>query len=207
MMEFETQKARHNIYGLLSRILMQEADVALVDLIKNDEAVASFFPNFAQWPLIREMESAELVEKVLAVDYATTFFIYLIPYESFYTREDGMINSGGENPVAEFYSAYGFEIDLGKARSLSPDHIGIELEFMAVLVAKEIEALHNGDEAYATVIMEVQKRFLEEHLLRWAPMFLPALAEEAETPLYRDAAAVALDMILSDHEYLVGELA
>ena len=206
-MEFQTQKARYNMYALLSRILMQEADVPLIDTIKSDSAMQEFFPNFVNWSVTQELTSDDLAKNILAIDYATTFFIYLIPYESFYRRDDGMVNSGDSNPVIEFYRAYGFEIDLEKGRVLSADHIAVELEFMASLIQHEITALTDGDETYAQSILIIQKRFLEEHLLQWAPLFLSALATQAETPLYRDAASVALDMILSDHEYLIDETA
>ncbi len=55
-------------------------------------------------------------------------------------------------------------------------------------------------------LKEVQRDFLNKHLLQWAPMYLINMKFEARTPLYYDAADMALEFILSDNEYLVSEL-
>jgi len=52
----------------------------------------------------------------------------------------------------------------------------------------------------------IQKEFLNKHLLQWAPMYLISMKFEARTPLYYDAADMALEFILSDNEYLTKEL-
>ncbi len=41
-----------------------------------------------------------------------------------------MIESGGDNPVLSLYNSFDFRVELDKARVVSPDHIGVELEFL-----------------------------------------------------------------------------
>ncbi len=57
------------------------------------------------------------------------FLLHLVPYESFYIRGDQMIESGGDNPVLSLYNSFDFRVEGDKARVVSPDHIGVELEF------------------------------------------------------------------------------
>ena len=205
-MGYDVENGRMNMYGLLSRMLLIEADETLIKTILSDETMKEFFPLFVQWQESLALSHETLVQDHLNVDFASTFFIYLVPYESFYLRDDGMINSGGENPVISFYTSYGFEIDLPKARALSPDHIGIELEFMAKLVSEEKKAKERGDASYAHAILLVEKQFLEDHLLAWAPQLLLQVARHAQTPFYREAAQVALEMILGDYEYCLSRI-
>jgi TorA maturation chaperone TorD len=64
-----------------------------------------------------------------------------------------------------------------------PDHIGMELEFMSVLAAREAYAReHQLDEAQFEICLDAQKKFLREHLGRWAPAFARRLARSAIHP-------------------------
>ena len=117
-----------------------------------------------------------------------------------------MIETGGANPVTDIYSAYDFMVDYEAARAVSSDHIGIELEFMHHLANAELAALESGDFDAQKELKEVQRDFLNKHLLQWAPLYLINMKFEARTPLYYDDADMALEFILSDNEYLVSEL-
>jgi TorA maturation chaperone TorD len=114
-----------------------------------------------------------------------------------------MVETGGANPVTDMYSAYDFMVDFEVARTVSSDHIGVEMEFMHHLAKAELKAREEGDTEAVAELLTVQKEFLNKHLLRWAPMYLINVKYEARTPLYYDAADMALEFILSDNEYLV----
>jgi TorA maturation chaperone TorD len=103
------------------------------------------------------------------------------------------------------YSAYNFTVDYEAARAISSDHIGVEFEFMHHLVEAELKALEVNDTEAIKALRETQSEFLNKHLLRWAPMYLINVKYEARTPLYYDAADLALEFILSDNEYLIKE--
>jgi TorA maturation chaperone TorD len=51
-------------------------------------------------------------------------------------------------------------------------------------------------------LAKMQREFLRDHLLQWAPMFLQNVKAECATPFYFDAASLALEFMLSDYEYL-----
>jgi DMSO reductase family type II enzyme chaperone len=80
--------------------------------------------------------------------------------------------------LAAFYRAFGLEVAEGAAER--PDHIGMELEFMSVLAAKEAYGYeHQLDEAEFELCRNAQKKFLREHLGRWSPGFTRRLARVA----------------------------
>ena len=201
----ENRQARANIYGLLSRILLQELDVETLKMIKEDENILDFFPTFKEWKPLLEVEEKKLLDEYINPDFVNLSILHLIPYETFYTRDDQMIETGGANPVTDIYSAYNFMVDYEAARTVSSDHIGIELEFMHHLVKAEMSAFEEGDEKAVKELLRVQHEFLNKHLLQWAPLYLINMKYEARTPLYYDGAEMALEFILSDNEYLTKE--
>ncbi|MDF1874491.1 molecular chaperone TorD family protein [Sulfurimonas sp. SAG-AH-194-I05] len=202
----EQTKSRSNIYALLSRILLQELDAEILQTIKNDDNILDFFPTLKEWKEFNEVDNAKLLEEYFNPDFVNLSVLHLIPYETFYTREDQMIETGGANPVTDIYSAYDFMVDYEAARTVSSDHIGIELEFMHHLANAELEALNDNNRNAVKELRETQQEFLNKHLLQWAPMYLINMKYEARTPLYFDAADMCLEFLLSDNEYLASEL-
>jgi len=203
----QNRQARANIYGLLSRILLQELDVKTLKMIKEDKNILDFFPTLKEWAPLVEVEDTKLLDEYLNPDFVNLSILHLIPYETFYTRDDQMIETGGANPVTDIYSAYDFMVDYEAARTVSSDHIGIELEFMHHLVDAEMQAAEEKDDKAVSALQRVQHDFLNKHLLQWAPMYLINMKYEARTPLYYDGAEMALEFILSDNEYLTKEIA
>lgn len=195
-------QSRINIYALISRVLLQELDLELLKMIKNDEHIMEFLPNFKEWDALKEFDDNKLLNELINPDFVNLSILHLIPYESFYTRDDQMIETGGANPVTDMYSAYDFVVDYEVARTVSADHIGIELEFMHYLATAQAKAQEVKDEEAVKELKEIQKEFLNKHLLRWAPLYLINFKYEARTPLYFDIADMALEFILSDNEYL-----
>jgi len=198
----EQTTARSNIYALLSRVLMQELDNEMLDMILKDKGIREFFPSLNDWEILDKEDNKTLLEQHLNVDFANISLLHLVPYETFYTREDQKIETGGANPVTDIYHEYDYVVDYAKARVVSSDHIGIELEFMHYLIEMEINAL-KADDADAVKHMQfAQKTFLNKHLLKWAPMYLINVKYESRTPIYYDAAEMCLEFILADNEYL-----
>lgn len=198
----EQTQARSNIYALLSRVLLQELDEEMLEMILNDKEIREFFPSLNDWKILETEDNKTLLEQHLNVDFANISLLHLVPYETFYTREDQMIETGGANPVTTMYHEFDYLVDFAKARAVSADHIGIELEFMHYLVEAEISASTAGDNEAVKQLQYAQKTFLNTHLLKWAPMYLINVKYEARTPIYYDAAEMALEFILSDNEYL-----
>ncbi len=190
------------IYALISRLMLVEVNEEFLENIEKDEALLSFFPNYRDWSKRKELSRAELIEQYYNVDFTNLFLMHLVPYESFYTRDDQMIESGGDNPVVELYNDLDFRVELDSARVVSADHIGVELEFMYMLCTAMKKALDADDKKGVCELLEVQRAFLKEHLLEWTPLFLINAKKESRTPLYHDGSELTLEFLLSDFEYV-----
>jgi TorA maturation chaperone TorD len=148
----------------------------------------------------------KLITEEYNADFTNLFLMNLIPYESFYLSEEQMIESGQANPVVELYDALDFRVELEKARVVSADHIGVELEFMYMLCTALKKALDADDKEGVCELLLIQRGFLKDHLLEWMPLFLINAKRESRTPLYHDGTELTLEFILSDYEYVIAQL-
>jgi TorA maturation chaperone TorD len=194
------------LYALISRLMITEVDKEFLERLESNPEILNLFPNYKRWSKRKEFSNTILKERFLDVDFTNLFIMHLVPYESFYMRDDQMIESGGDNPVLALYNSFDFRVELEKARVVSPDHLGVELEFMYMLSVALGKAFDANDEEGIIEILQVQKGFLQEHLLNWSPMFLINMKKESRTALYHDGAELALEFLLSDFEYVCEQL-
>jgi TorA maturation chaperone TorD/Pyruvate/2-oxoacid:ferredoxin oxidoreductase delta subunit len=94
------------------------------------------------------------------------------------------------------------EEGLAPSKHVLPDHLGIELAFMARLATSEARAWETGDDDGARDYLGRQASFLYDHLTAWLPQFChrvlagrpvahyAGLARDAETYVLDDAARV-----------------
>jgi TorA maturation chaperone TorD len=68
------------------------------------------------------------------------------------------------------------------------DHIGLELDFMHKLCEMAKKKTENTDEKGLLEILEDQKTFLDDHLLKWVPAWSRDVVKSAETDFYKGAA-------------------
>lgn len=119
----------------------------------------------------------------------------LSPYETTYEPRPGV--GGGQTfrlaDIAGFYRAFGFEVSGER-----PDHIVPELEFVALLYAKEAHALLTGQEENAETCRAARHAFLAEHLMWWLPQLSQALAQQP--PNSALASLVAIILALGHHD-------
>jgi TorA maturation chaperone TorD len=89
--------------------------------------------------------------------------------------------------VAGFYRAFGLEPARGSPER--PDHLALELEFVAILLTKKrlADGAPNGGEL-ARVCAEAEAAFFRDHLAWWVPSFATGLRRKAGDGFY---AAVA----------------
>jgi DMSO reductase family type II enzyme chaperone len=108
-------------------------------------------------------------------------------HETAYTAQNIFQETEVLSDLAGFFRAFGLEL----AQRERPDHISVELEFMYVLTYKEAYALlHHGGEK-ARFCRTVQRKFMDDHLGRWAPRFVTLLARNAEDGHLQAAAILA----------------
>jgi TorA maturation chaperone TorD len=108
------------------------------------------------------------------------------PYGSFYIEGTLM----GESTVAlrNLYRSYGFVADE------IPDHVAVELEFLALLAASS-----QGDPA-----VEKVREFLVSHLRTWMPLFLDHVEENDDTGFYKASSRYARKALPFDQATFTG---
>ena len=202
----EILEHRKSYYKMLSRIFLLEMDEDSLAKLEKMENFEILFPAYSKWDERKKRSRYKLINEVLNVDFTDIALMHLIPYESFFTREDGMIESGGANPIIQLYNDFGYRVDLDKGRIVSADHIAVEMEFMSMLIEAQRKARDEDAKEAVEIFKKQQESFLKEHLLNFAPMYLLNVMEQARTPFYKDSAKLALEFMLEDFEYIKGEI-
>jgi TorA maturation chaperone TorD len=90
--------------------------------------------------------------------------------------------------ISGFYTAFGFAVS--ETHRERPDHIVLELEFMASVIALERQAaeMKSADAAWhRQVCRDAQLRFLQEHVGSWVPAFGKLLAQQNGNGFYAAA--------------------
>ncbi len=106
----------------------------------------------------------------LAYDYDTLFFKGngCAPNETAYVAQS-FAKARDLADIAGFYRAFGLESS--EERRELPDFVGSELEFMAIVLARQAYAESKGSPGKAGVCAEAGRQFMDEHLGRWLPAF------------------------------------
>jgi TorA maturation chaperone TorD len=104
------------------------------------------------------------------------------PYEAA-TTIDPFAQARLQADVAGFYAAFGAEAHGAAAER--PDHAGTELEFLAFLGLRRLQAAEAGHEDEAERCAAIEATFLTEHAGRWLQPFFRRLAHGAGDPYHR----------------------
>jgi TorA maturation chaperone TorD len=196
----ELAEHRSSVYGFLAAVYRQEMTSELLQQMKVhrfQEVLSNlgvklnngFFQN----------SDKELLEN-LAIEY-TRLFVgpgkHISPHESVHHKKDG-VQSGqlwGEltAQVKKIIESSGLEYK--SEFTGMPDHISVELEFMQHVVQHEAQAWKADDDETALLCLKNEKKFVDEHLLGWIPVFCEKVIETAEVPFYREMARLTRSFI------------
>jgi len=102
--------------------------------------------------------------------------------------------------IAGFYRAFGLRMG-GKVRE-RPDHIAAELEFLSVLALKEACAIEAGVVDALEVCLSAQRKFLQDHLGRWAGLLARGLGQTVPESPYAELASLASSFVESEAKRL-----
>lgn len=135
--------------------------------------------------------SAEGQEDLL-LDYTRLFLgpnqVIAQPYGSSWLSAEKTLMGDSSMAVQKLYAECEFEI-AEDFREL-PDHIAAELEFLYLLIFRQNQAHRTGDAEAQNSVTGLRKRFLGEHLGRWAGPFTAAVGAGAQSAFYRELAAL-----------------
>ena len=115
------------------------------------------------------------------------------PWESVYISPKRLMMQEPCDEIRDFHNEIGLTIN---NPDVMPDHIGAELNFLAVLY-KKMESAPEKRPYYA----DIAKRFLDEHLTKWIPQFTSDMAEAANSIFYKALAHVTRDFIATECDY------
>ena len=109
------------------------------------------------------------------------------PWESVYTSPKRLMMQDAADQVLQLYREAGVNLD---TPDIMPDHIGAELNFLALLLQKSQAETVGGE-----LITTLTDNFLKDHLLKWLPDFTRDMENASETLFYRSLARVTRNLV------------
>ncbi len=109
------------------------------------------------------------------------------PLESVYTSPQRLVMQEAHDEVRQYYARIGVEVG---SPDVMPDHIGAELNFLAILFYK-MECEPEKRSFYKSLAED----FLITHLRNWVPRFTADMEKAAELPLYKALARVTRESL------------
>jgi TorA maturation chaperone TorD len=159
------------------------------------------------WPVVSELKRSVLD---LQADYDRVFGLIIPkecpPYETeYHPPAQTFLRSQQLADVAGFYRAFGVEPS-GFTHE-RPDHLALELEFVALLLTKKRLVLNGSDPKpsardQADVCGLALQDFVRDHLAWWVPAFAAGLRRKADHGLYHALARVLAAFIASERQQL-----
>ncbi len=216
---FPLLECRLIAFDVLRQTFLQEPTIEFLSRFQKEELTNIFPLNSENEYILKGIDFldsfisnndllSEIIHNDLHWDYTRMFIgpyeLPAPPWESVYLNEERLLFQEGTLNVRRAYLKYFFlPKDFGHE---ADDHLGLELDFMFQLTKLAINEIKIGNDAEYRKILEDQKAFLEEHLLKWAPAFSEKVVESAHTDFYRGMALILKGFLLLDlkalHELL-----
>ena len=109
------------------------------------------------------------------------------PWESVYTSPKRLMMQGAYDEVREYYKKTGLTVN---NQGIMADHIGAELNFLAVVLQKAI-----SDTEKEQYYRDLASGFLAEHVMEWIPQFARDMEDAADLSFYKTLARVTRSVI------------
>jgi TorA maturation chaperone TorD len=195
--QIELAEARSACYRFFSRVFMEEPTKALMEglLLAAAASLKELFPDPAyqrEFAGLRlDFRQGNLTLEGAVLDFEALFRVpgprYLSPFESVYRSQKARGRGCLCGPETMAVEALYLQEGLGPGEGFSelPDHVGVELEFMAFLCRQAAAAMKAGDRAALEEYQRKQQYFFRDHLGAWGRLLADHLASQAQTSLYR----------------------
>lgn len=108
------------------------------------------------------------------------------PWESVYFNRERLVFQEQTIQVREWYARFGLQVE--RINREPDDHIGLEILFVSHLALLALQAIEQNDETTRNEILQAQREFLSDHLLRWGPAWAKLVKQHAATDFYRGIA-------------------
>jgi TorA maturation chaperone TorD len=205
-------ETRRNFYALLYRMYLEPPSPEFVDDLMSerfhlpdlisDEELSEGFKLLSVFVDKNKDKAIDELHKDLLSEYTRLFIgphrLPVQPYESWWV--DGKLMGESLLKVKRAYR----KANIAKAKEYAEpeDHIAFELRFMHYLCEEELSA---DTEERIAECLNMQKEYLNDHLLIWVPDFCDALTETKLSEFYKGIARLTKGFILLE-EAVIEEL-
>ncbi len=200
-----------HVYNMLSNIYATEPTMKAVKSLSNGR-----LEDLSEIETIREgaKQMAEACREIknkrdldeLHAEFARLFLFGKMPappYESLYSLGEKTVMGDAAIEVREKYLEEGLQVK--KLYQEPDDHVGTEFEFMFYLCKKCRDLLADSKDKEALKVLEKQRTFLNEHILKWVPEFCDKIIKSTNDEFYRGVAIVTKGFIEEDARVLEEE--
>jgi len=196
--QIQWEEARSTVYGFFSQAFLRGPNQQFLTALISDAGAANLgdvFPDASYQQELAQVRldarEGRLTLEGAILDFEALFRVpgpcYLSPYESVYRAQSaggrGCLCGPEAVAVERFYLREGLTPNAGFTEL--PDHVGVELEFMAFLCRHAVEAMRKSDRAAMQEYRHQQYCFFMEHVGAWVRLLAQRLASQAQTSLYR----------------------
>ena len=200
-------RQRSHVYGFLAAVYRQEITADLLGQIKDPRFLGVFSDLGVDLSSDFFKKSEKALLDDLAVEYARLFLgpgRHISPHESVHhikpDEQDSQLWGKTTVEVKKFIESTGLQYR-SEYRGL-PDHISVELEFMEHMILQEARAWGEEDRDGVLDCLNMEKAFMDQHLICWIPGFCEKIIREAEIPFYGEMAALTNNFIEFEKEAL-----
>jgi len=204
---------RVRLWGRLVDRQLQNALGAACELIREEEGAAASELALGELPL-DHLDPSEMFARLpgsrdgLNAEYERTFGLLATspnpPYETEYINEKLTFQRSHHlADIAGFYHAFGLRV--GGDRHERPDHVALELEFMAFLIGlecREAEGLEAVSREQSAICRGAQTKFLADHLAWWVPAFAKLLSKEHPDGFYAAVGKLLSSLVPAERNLL-----
>ncbi|HAK89055.1 MAG: hypothetical protein A2077_03105 [Nitrospirae bacterium GWC2_46_6] len=212
-LEAITAGERERTYRFLSGLCLKPPSDSLITMIKDGSILSVFQDNYEDgegiesypaglFEFVRQAESMPDLKDELEAEHTALFVLPsdVIPHEAVYLDRDQRLGGRVTISVIQFYEKAGANI-LEECISM-PDHLGMELEFMAFLCSIEKESWEKTEIEALHKCIELQKEFMDEHLSKWVYRCCEKIIERAEYGFYKAVARSITEFMKNEEEYI-----
>jgi len=204
---------RERTYSFLASLCLKPPSDSLISMIKDGSILSVFQDNdegcgkgisspYGLSEFVRQADNMDNLKDELEAEHTALFVLPsdVLPHEAVYLDRDKRLGGRVTISVGQFYEKAGANIQEGCTQM--PDHLGMELEFMSFLCKIERESWERTEIESLQKCVELQKAFLEEHLLKWGYQCCEKLIEKATYGFYKAVASFIMKFMKSEEEYI-----
>jgi TorA maturation chaperone TorD len=201
---FEAAQLRHALYRFFAAsFLYPQRDRLehLEEAVEVLEACTPWLCRFAFYEPWRRWAERflEQAEQPWGLELAyMDLFGLLPPQASVYLDPDGLMRG---RLISELEALYrGMRLAPSGAYPVPPDHLAVELEFMAFLCQREASIWQEG--SLDLHLLSLERSFLSRHLRRWLARFARDVRRQAPDNPYRDAVEAVEAFVVHDADWV-----